>query len=275
VPQQLHFPPPTAATESRFRRWTRAQDSRSLVVLVSIVAVAATGFAALDILFYGSGPYDHVVLLTRALVLAASCGALLIARRIPRPLVFDCTATAWLAAALAMQLVVAMVRPAGWSPVPVMNMLLVLGAYTLLPVPLPFQAVPAVLFSLANCLVILGAGNAYPERVRVTLVAAYLVANVLGLIVSRRHGSLRRRQFRVLEHERQARRGLRAALDEVKVLRGIVPICSVCKKIRNDDGLYEAVEAYVTRHSEADFSHTLCPDCLRREYPGETGRISS
>lgn len=60
---------------------------------------------------------------------------------------------------------------------------------------------------------------------------------------------------------------LKQALDEVKTLRGIVPICAYCKKIRNDAGAWEGMEAYVTRHSEARFSHGLCPDCLAKNYP--------
>lgn len=62
------------------------------------------------------------------------------------------------------------------------------------------------------------------------------------------------------------RKKLETALAEVKVLRGIIPICSFCKKIRNDDGYYEQVGAYISRHSEADFSHTFCPDCFEEHY---------
>ena len=78
------------------------------------------------------------------------------------------------------------------------------------------------------------------------------------------------------EEEREKLIGeLTAALAEVKVLSGLLPICSFCKKIRNDDGLYEAIEAYLSRHSEADFSHTLCPDCFEERYPEEARVITS
>lgn len=60
---------------------------------------------------------------------------------------------------------------------------------------------------------------------------------------------------------------LKHALDEVKVLRGIIPICASCKNIRNDKGFYESIEEYFTNHSEVDFSHTLCDDCIRKLYP--------
>lgn len=60
---------------------------------------------------------------------------------------------------------------------------------------------------------------------------------------------------------------LRDALEQIKTLRGIVPICSSCKKIRDDKGYWSQVEAYISRHSDATFSHGICPDCLHRLYP--------
>ena len=57
------------------------------------------------------------------------------------------------------------------------------------------------------------------------------------------------------------------ALDQVKTLRGIVPICASCKKIRDDKGYWNQVEVYVRNHTEAEFSHGICPDCMKRLYP--------
>lgn len=60
---------------------------------------------------------------------------------------------------------------------------------------------------------------------------------------------------------------LQRALNEIKTLRGIVPICASCKKIRNDAGFWQQVDVYVRDHSEAEFSHGLCPECMKRLYP--------
>jgi len=69
--------------------------------------------------------------------------------------------------------------------------------------------------------------------------------------------------------EEVARRtaSLQEALDEIKMLRGIIPICSHCKKIRDDDGYWSQFEAYIQKYSEAQFSHSICPDCARHLYP--------
>ena len=58
-------------------------------------------------------------------------------------------------------------------------------------------------------------------------------------------------------------RKLKTALDQVKTLKGLLPICANCKKIRDDKGCWNHVEVYITNHSYAEFSHGLCPDCLK------------
>ena len=57
---------------------------------------------------------------------------------------------------------------------------------------------------------------------------------------------------------------LRLALENVKTLSGLLPICGSCKRIRDDDGYWSQVEDYISAHSEAEFSHSLCPECLAR-----------
>jgi PAS domain S-box-containing protein len=60
---------------------------------------------------------------------------------------------------------------------------------------------------------------------------------------------------------------LQEALAKVKTLRGFLPICSSCKKIRDDKGYWEQVETYIRDHSEAQFSHGICPECAKKLYP--------
>lgn len=60
---------------------------------------------------------------------------------------------------------------------------------------------------------------------------------------------------------------LQEALEKVKLLSGFLPICSSCKKIRDDKGYWNQIEEYIRNHSEAEFSHGICPDCAKRLYP--------
>jgi hypothetical protein len=60
---------------------------------------------------------------------------------------------------------------------------------------------------------------------------------------------------------------LQHTLEKVRNLRGLLPICANCKKVRDDHGYWEQVEVYVRDHSEVEFSHSICPDCMRKLYP--------
>ncbi len=60
---------------------------------------------------------------------------------------------------------------------------------------------------------------------------------------------------------------MRKALSRLKVLGGMLPICASCKKIGDDRGYWNQIEAYIRDHSEAEFSHSICPECAKRLYP--------
>lgn len=68
---------------------------------------------------------------------------------------------------------------------------------------------------------------------------------------------------------------LQRALGEVKALSGLLPICSSCKKIRDDAGSWNNLEQYISKHSEAEFSHGLCPECAHKLYPSIFDKLKS
>ncbi len=78
-----------------------------------------------------------------------------------------------------------------------------------------------------------------------------------------RQGRIIKKQLVEIEAKNEL---LEKQLKEIKTLRGFIPICSSCKKIRNDDGFWEAIEVYIRDHSEAEFSHGLCPKCIDELY---------
>ena len=60
---------------------------------------------------------------------------------------------------------------------------------------------------------------------------------------------------------------LQESIKEIKTLRGILPLCSHCKKIRDDKGYWEQVDVYIHQHTDADVSHGICPECAKEHYP--------
>ena len=85
---------------------------------------------------------------------------------------------------------------------------------------------------------------------------------------NRMSSTLRNDREHLEEAVAQRTQELQQALDNVKTLRGMIPICSSCKKIRDDAGYWNQVEVYIREHSEAEFTHGICPDCVARMYPG-------
>jgi PAS domain S-box-containing protein len=93
------------------------------------------------------------------------------------------------------------------------------------------------------------------------------VGKVVGVSAIERDITIRKRE----EEERVKLIGeLTEALGNIKTLRGLLPICASCKKIRDDRGYWQKVESYISEHTQAEFTHGICPECLRRLYPEYT-----
>ena len=96
---------------------------------------------------------------------------------------------------------------------------------------------------------------------------AGLVQAVVFGSVSLLVASLEKQRHQAIWSSEDANQKLMTSLNEIKVLHGILPICSYCKRIRTEDNTWDQMEAYIHEHSEADFSHTVCPDCLGKYFP--------
>jgi GAF domain-containing protein len=78
---------------------------------------------------------------------------------------------------------------------------------------------------------------------------------------------------RYLDQLNEKNRSLEIALSEIRTLRSILPMCSRCRKVRDDEGLWSRLEAYLENHTDTYFSHGLCPDCIHELYPEEADML--
>jgi HAMP domain-containing protein len=85
------------------------------------------------------------------------------------------------------------------------------------------------------------------------------LAKTFNVMIEKRNQSEAERERLIAE--------LREALKKVKTLSGLLPICASCKKVRDDRGYWNQIEAYISEHSDAEISHSLCPECLQKLYP--------
>ncbi|MCK5022971.1 MAG: DUF3365 domain-containing protein, partial [Candidatus Aenigmarchaeota archaeon] len=104
----------------------------------------------------------------------------------------------------------------------------------------------------------------FPKANYLSLILGYGIAAMLGSLILFIAGHMLDKKER---EQQELIKTLQRALLEIKTLQGIVPICSFCKKIRDDKGFWNQVESYVSKHTEAKFSHGVCPDCQREHYP--------
>ena len=119
------------------------------------------------------------------------------------------------------------------------------------------------------------AGVPMPLRVRAQWyrTPAFLLISVAALLLAVA-GAYRLRVRGLLARERELDRRVEAALADVKVLSGLLPICASCKKIRDDRGYWNQLEQYIGERSQAAFSHGICPDCVNRLYPGVAEKVA-
>jgi PAS domain S-box-containing protein len=105
------------------------------------------------------------------------------------------------------------------------------------------------------------------DRERIVEYRNSLVFDATGPVGIRGSGRDITERVRAEEALRQERDKLQDALVKVKTLSGMLPICSNCKKIRDDKGYWNQIESYIAKHSEVDFSHSICPECAKKLYP--------
>jgi hypothetical protein len=125
----------------------------------------------------------------------------------------------------------------------------------------------ACILASVAIVVIIGAITRQPN-IRFTLAMAIVCPSIIAPTVIYFYSRLSEE----LDNSRQAleklNRELQAALDEIQELSGLLPICSACKKIRDDTGYWNQIEHYITEHAKVRFSHSICPDCAAALHPG-------
>jgi signal transduction histidine kinase len=111
----------------------------------------------------------------------------------------------------------------------------------------------------------------------ISLAILLFIGGILFFIIYQQAKNLKRRQLAEIEVDQYRQNleklvekrtaELQSAQSKIKVLSGLLPICSNCKKIRDDKGAWNQIEAYIKNHSEAEFTHGICPDCVKKLYP--------
>ena len=256
-------------SEADFSAWELPRDRWRGLILVLLPILPIAWFAWSDFLLHRG---ENEALLAELLAVRIgfvtfSLACAWIIWRTRHPTLLAGTALVWALSFVCAVHWVALSRPPEYTGDSVANVLIVYGLYVLVPGRTWQVALPGLLLTVGDVWLTSQAEQPLQPLTRNVIVGAYVYANLLGVVTRTWIGRSHHSQFDALQAETEVRRELEAALTELRTLRGILPICFQCKRIRDDEGYWQAVDVYVTHHSEAEFTHGLCPECSKHLYP--------
>lgn len=134
--------------------------------------------------------------------------------------------------------------------------------YLIFPVNIRYQVIGGVLFALSNGISL----NAEVQNVKIyyQTIIMLINCNIIGFFISRYYQRSMRQLFYAYSQEEGIQLELTKRLEELRYIGGAVPICNTCYSIRGDDGYWDNLEHYVSGHSEAHFTHSICPECTEK-----------
>ena len=248
------------------------RSDRSLSVLgLGVLVIPFVWFVRTDLeLFSHDATTLSVRLVARMLLVMMLLGGIALVRRAPSRRSYSTLILALSTLTASAVIVLTGLRPDG-SGVPLRSPLFVIAVmYAALPNTLWRQVVPP--FTLSVGLLFLETGRLRAADTDVAGDVVILAAlSAAGLLIVRRRIQLEAEVESAWDHGHAARRAEAAALRELRTLQGIIPICAYCKSVRTEQGAWQQIERYVHERSAAEFSHGICPECMRHKYPDIAG----
>ena len=248
--------------ETAFRNWDLPDSRTRLRALAVVGGVGILGFARADYLFFGMEAPFAWLLTVRIGFAIASLVLFLKIPQIERPGLFELLAGAWTTIIVALALAANWTRPPDYLMHIAIDVLVILVVHAYIPNRWPMALVAGLAYSIGDVAVLQLARAPAAAIATNAYYLSLVTANVLGFLMWRRLQISRRAMFHALSQEVRLRESLERSLTEVKVLRGILPICAQCKRVRDDGGFWQQVEVYFRDRADVDFSHGLCPTCL-------------
>lgn len=283
----------SSESEEQFRRSRLTTDARRVRNVILAFQLSAA-FIYNDYQILRATPLFWGLLATRIAFLGSSAMACVQLGRPLSPRRFDVIVLSWLTMLAFVTIGVAYTRPPGFAGILIVVTAVVFAIYTIFPLLPGFQLLVAGLFSLwaVGSMALRVPSSEVPALLSFTV--TLIIVNIIGWMRAHQLNGWKREQYQSLNretearndveralaevesvqrvliqtllHEEKVRADLTRALKEVKTLQQIVPICSHCRRMRNDAGYWRQVEDYVRDVTKAEFSHSICPDCRREHY---------
>ncbi|MBS1796436.1 MAG: hypothetical protein JSS81_21480 [Acidobacteria bacterium] len=239
-----------------------------------VVAFLSLFFIRADFQFLGGSDLLRYLLGVRIVFVIISIICLAMIWRTHSETFFDRLLVGWTLIGVTVKTIISLTRPPDYAYDFPLDVLLLLFLFTLTPLPFQGQILTGTFFFGQSVVMLFFFKQIPPLGVQVIL-TCLILSYLLGIAISWYFNYQRRFEYDFLCTEIELRQKLQAAVDELKVLKGSLPICSNCKKIRDEEHHWHPIEKYISDRSEAEFSHGICPDCVKNLYPEIADRILS
>lgn len=253
-----------APLEQAFRKNHLREDKRLGFACAGVVLVGSFFYVVNGYFVYGMSASFFILFATRIANILASLGLILAlhycrtAAQIDRPLL------AWGIICNVSNLIIIAAQTSGTIGHALLSFGVPLVAYCIVPLPLAKQLLVTVPFSL--CAILLAFLNGDGLVIPFSLSGGCIIANAIGSFASWHRNHRRRQVFLSALRETELCARLEQALAEIRTLRGLLPICAWCKRVRNEEQAWQSIESYVQSHSHAEFTHDICESCSTMQF---------
>lgn len=256
-----------ASEEHAFRLHHFDVASRQAVLAIAFTTLFSWASVRNDFTLNPGSDVPYYLLALRLFHAIVGVSVWVVARCTRSPVAVFNTVGAWIFVTALSKFVLLTTRPADFHGHESGDVVFLLITPLALPIPFPRQVASMFLFAACDAVIATKFRTPVTSAIAIARISTYGIAITLGTLTAYRLQTVLRQQYRVLREESELRESLSVALSEVRTLRGILPICSGCHGIRDDEGYWHTVEAYVHEHTHAKSSHGLCPNCVKRLYP--------
>lgn len=260
--------------EARFLKHNLPEAKLWFQVMAILIITVLIAFIVIDFSVFKEPLHLMISITSRIVAIAAAFSLILFSSRIHEPKQMHLFTFFMVLVVLINLLIAHAVRPSDQITNVAWSLMAIFTCYAAIPTSRELQTAATVFYTIGTCIVwFLIKKPAWSPVEIITIMGAYVYANICGFFISNQIALSRRHIFRLLNEEKSANKKLEAAIKEIKTLQGILPICAYCKKIRNDSGYWKQLEGYLTEHTDALFSHSVCPECLKKEHPSTYQRL--
>jgi hypothetical protein len=249
--------------EQEFRSQQQSDERTKARVICGLFSVITLIFLFNDHRLWGTSQTFWLLLVNRCVMVALNISIFFYLEKPRSTKAFDICWAIWLGMVVIHVFHVDQTRPPGFIATTSIDILILFVFYLGVLIELKYQILASTLFT------VLGLGFRFLDprfgsAIMLQYTVAFVTANLVGGLAAWFVHRMMRQQFLSFKAEENMREKLENTMNELKTLQGLLPICADCKKIREDDGEWKRLEHYISEHSDAKFTHGLCPDCVTK-----------